>query len=96
MVRAGKPIKYDVDVRGEPPPECTWSHKDTVIKSGGNIEIVNVDYNTKLNINDSVRSNTGVWKIRAENAHGFDEAEVEVTVLCKNFFSDKSFIHEKK
>ncbi|XP_015183294.1 PREDICTED: twitchin isoform X5 [Polistes dominula] len=81
IVRAGKPIKYDVDVRGEPPPEITWHHANVEIKSGGNIEIVNVDYNTKLNITDSVRKNTGVWKIRAVNPHGEDEAEVEVTVL---------------
>lgn len=84
VVRAGKPIKYDVDVRGEPPPETTWYHKDTLIKSGDNIEIVNIEYNTKLNISDSKRANTGVWKIKAENAHGFDEADVEVTVLCKS------------
>lgn len=83
-VRAGKPIKYDVDVRGEPPPEITWYHANEAVKSGGNIEIVNVDYNTKLNITDSVRKNTGVWKIKAVNPHGEDEAEVEVTILCKS------------
>lgn len=81
MVRTGKPIKYDVDVRGEPPPTCTWIHIDTELKSEGNIEIINVDYNTKLNISSSVRKNTGVYKIRAVNEHGKDEAEVEVTVL---------------
>lgn len=83
IVRAGKPIKYDVDVRGEPPPEITWYHAKELVKHGGNISIENVDYNTKLSITDSVRKNTGVWKIRAVNASGEDEAEVEVTVLCK-------------
>lgn len=83
IVRAGKFIKYDIDVRGEPPPEITWIHVKDELKSGGNVEIVNVDYNTKLTITDSVRKNTGVYKIIAKNAHGQDEAEVEVTVLCK-------------
>lgn len=83
IVRAGKPIKYDIDVRGEPPPTCTWFQIDTELKSEGNIEIINVDYNTKLNITNSVRKNTGLYKIRAVNEHGQDEAEVEVTVLCK-------------
>lgn len=83
IVRAGKPIKYDVDVRGEPPPTITWFHIDTEVKSEGNIEIINVDYNTKLNITNSVRKNTGVYRIKAVNEHGQDEAEVEVTVLCK-------------
>lgn len=89
-VRAGKPVKYDVDVRGEPPPEITWYHKNQEVKTGENIEIVNVDYNTKLSITDSVRKNTGVWKIKAVNAHGEDEAEVEITILCKFNFDVRS------
>ncbi|VEN38543.1 unnamed protein product [Callosobruchus maculatus] len=82
IVRAGKAIKYDVDVRGEPPPTCTWYHVDTEVKSEGVVEIINVDYNTKLNITNSVRKHTGVYKIKAVNEHGSDEAEVEVTVLA--------------
>lgn len=80
-MRSGKPIKYDVDVRGEPPPTITWFHVNNEIKTGANIEIINVDYNTKISIVDSVRKNTGVYKIKAVNEHGEDEAEVEVTVL---------------
>lgn len=80
-VRAGKPIKYDVDVRGEPPPTITWYQKDKELLSEGNVEIKNVDYNTKLSVVDSTRKNTGLYKIRAVNQHGEDEAEVEVTVL---------------
>ena len=53
------------------------------IKSEGNIEIINVDYNTKITISDAVRKNTGLWKIVAENEHGKDEADVEITVLCE-------------
>lgn len=83
-VRAGKAIKYDVDVKGEPPPEITWYHANLPMKTEGNIEIVNVDYNTKLNLSDCVRKNTGVWKIKAVNPHGEDEAEVEITILCKS------------
>lgn len=86
VVRAGKQIKYDVDVRGEPPPECVWFQIDikkvtTEVKSAENIEIINVDYNTKITINNSVRKHTGMYKIVATNQHGKDEAEVEVTVL---------------
>ncbi|XP_011700590.1 PREDICTED: twitchin isoform X1 [Wasmannia auropunctata] len=80
-VRAGKTIKYDVDVHGEPPPEIKWYHAGSEVKSGENIEIVNVDYNTKFTITDCLRKNTGVWKIKAVNPHGEDEAEVEVTIL---------------
>ena len=45
--------------------------------------MVNVDYNTKFTIKDSVRKNTGIYKILAENEHGKDEAEVEVVILCE-------------
>lgn len=83
MVRAGKPIKYDVNVKGEPAPTITWIQGKDEVKSEGNVEIINVEYNTKLNINSSLRKNTGVWKILAVNQHGQDEAEVEITVLCK-------------
>jgi len=81
-------------VRGEPPPEIKWYHVGNEIKSGENIEIVNVDYNTKLIITDSLRKNTGLWKIKAVNAHGEDEADVEVTILCeyyKNYESLHAF-----
>lgn len=81
IVRAGKPVKFDVDIRGEPAPTVTWLLKGAEVKSEGNVEIVNIDYNTKFSIVDSLRKNTGLYKIRAVNASGEDEAEVEVTIL---------------
>lgn len=83
IVRAGKPIFFDVDIRGEPPPEVTWSLKDQEVKPGpdSNVEITNVPYNTKFSIKESVRKNSGMYKIKAINQHGEDAAEVDVTVL---------------
>lgn len=81
IVRAGKPVKFDVDIRGEPAPTVTWSLKGAEVKSEGNVEIVNIDYNTKFSIVDSLRKNTGLYKIRAVNPSGEDEAEVEITIL---------------
>ncbi|XP_047102318.1 twitchin isoform X3 [Schistocerca piceifrons] len=81
VIRAGKSVKYDVNIRGEPPPDVKWFLQDTEVKSEGNYEIINVDYNTKFSLNDAVRKNSGVYKIVAENQHGKDEAEVEITVL---------------
>lgn len=46
-----------------------------------NIEIINVPHNTKFNMNDALRKQNGVYIIRAENEHGKDEAEVEITIL---------------
>nr|CAD7567466.1 unnamed protein product [Timema californicum] len=83
VVRAGKIVKYDVNIRGEPPPTVKWFQGDKEIKSEGTVEIINIDYNTKLTITESIRKHTGLYKILAENQHGKDEAEVEITVLCK-------------
>lgn len=43
--------------------------------------VINVDYNTKLDIKEAVRAMTGTYRILATNEHGKDEAEVEITVL---------------
>lgn len=43
--------------------------------------VINVDYNTKLDIKESVRAMTGTYRIVATNEHGKDEADVEITVL---------------
>lgn len=87
IVRAGKPIFFDVDIRGEPPPEVSWLLKDQEIsgdkssESNNNIQITNIPYNTKFSIKEAVRKNTGLYKIKASNPHGEDVAEVDVTVL---------------
>lgn len=47
-----------------------------------NVEIINVDYNTKFDIKEGKRLNSGIYKIVATNQHGKDEAEVELTVLA--------------
>lgn len=44
-------------------------------------EVVNVEYNTKLLIHVAQRKYSGKYKITAENEHGKDEAEVEITIL---------------
>lgn len=80
-IRATKSLKFDVDIRGEPPPKVTWFHKETAIESDSHYEIVNIDYNTKFELNNALRKHTGIYKILAENEHGKDEAEVEVNVL---------------
>lgn len=82
-VKRGRPVRLDVNVRGEPPPKITWKLLDKVVNSGENsYEIVNVDYNTKFNIQDAQRVHTGKYMIIAENEVGRDQAEVEICVLA--------------
>lgn len=81
VVRVGQVVKFDVDVRGEPPPTMTWSFGSKPLTNGRSVKIENEDYNTKLVLSDNTRKSSGVYSLRAENASGFDEATVEVVIL---------------
>ena len=80
-VRAGQSVKFDVDVKGEPPPTLTWLVGGAELQPGLRIKIDNQDYNTKLTISDTTRKNKGTYTLRAENSNGFDEATVDVIIL---------------
>ncbi|XP_059218729.1 twitchin isoform X21 [Stomoxys calcitrans] len=82
-VRAGQTVKFDVDVKGEPAPTLTWFFKDSEIIPIDGIRIESEDYNTKITLLDSTRKASGIYKLKAENINGVDEAEVDVTVLDK-------------
>ena len=80
-VKAGKVFKFDINIKGEPPATVNWFLLEKEVVTQENIEIINVEYNTKLNVIDARRKNSGIYKIVAVNEHGKDEAEVEVVVL---------------
>lgn len=83
IVRAGAVVKFDVDVKGEPPPTITWNFDHAELQSGTRIKIENEDYNTKIAITETTRKDSGVYTIIAVNVNGRDEAPVEVIVLGK-------------
>jgi len=33
VIKAGKMVKYDVNIRGEPPPTVKWFHADSEVRS---------------------------------------------------------------
>ncbi|XP_021713428.1 twitchin isoform X4 [Aedes aegypti] len=83
VVRGGKMVHYDVNVKGEPEPEITWVLKEKPVFADDHYEIINKDYNTKFTIKDSMRSkHSGVYEIIAKNEHGMDKEKVEITVLA--------------
>lgn len=82
-VRAGQHVKFDVDIKGEPPPTVVWSFAQKPLETNANCKIENEDYNTKLILSDTSRKFTGTYTIRAENVNGVDEAPVEVIILDK-------------
>lgn len=82
-VRAGQMVKLDVDVKGEPPPTITWSFGLRPLATSANVKIENEDYNTKLQMTNTTRSDTGKYTIKAVNDSGQDEADVEIIILGK-------------
>ena len=84
-VKAGLPVSLDVKVFGEPPAKVTWYFKGEELQNRENLEIINVDYNTKFLMTKSKRAQTGKYVIKAKNEVGEDEAEVEITILGKSF-----------
>lgn len=80
-VRAGQSVKFDVDVKGEPPPTLTWLVGGAELQPSMRVKLDNQEYNTKLTITDTTRKNKGTYTLRAENVNGFDEATVDVVIL---------------
>ncbi|XP_047491377.1 twitchin-like isoform X5 [Penaeus chinensis] len=78
--KATRNVKFDVNIEGEPVPTVKWYYEGKEI-TDQNIEIVNVDYNSKFSMVDAKRKQTGMYKIVAENIHGKDEVEVEIVIL---------------
>ena len=68
-LKAGKVFIFDVNVKGEPAAKVTWFMADKEVTTQNNIEVINVDYNTKLNVIDATRKNSGIYKIVNNNSN---------------------------
>lgn len=83
MIKVGKTCKFEVDVRGEPPPDVVWVLKEGKVSSDEDIVVTNKDYYTELHIKKGLRKHAGKYTITATNSSGKDVAEVDVAVLGK-------------
>jgi predicted RNA-binding protein with TRAM domain len=79
-VRVGETIEFDVDLRGEPPPDVTWSKDGKSLSDTDMLRIKNKPYKTHFYIDEAVRKDDGNYLITAVNIHGKDMAEVRVNV----------------
>ena len=81
--KVGDTLLIDVNVTGEPTPTTAWSILGQEITTKDNFTVENIEYNTKLKIENGTRKNTQKFKITATNENGSDEAFVEVVFLGK-------------
>lgn len=82
-VKEGEPIYLDVKVSGEPAPEVAWFVNGKPLQVTNHKRVDNIPYNTKLYNDNPERKDTGTYKIMAQNQYGSDQAEIEITIICK-------------
>lgn len=81
MIKVGRSVKFDIDVRGEPPPEIVWSFNDRKCVQDEFLKVDNRDYHTEFNLTKAKRKHSGKYTITATNGSGKDIATVDVTIL---------------
>lgn len=80
-IRAGMPIRINVDYEGEPTPKAFWKISDKLVTDNNRVNITTKDKHSEVVIPSSVRGDSGVYTITVENEHGKDKASCTVTVL---------------
>lgn len=80
---AGATLKFDANVIGEPPPHIEWRYGAIPLSTGKNVQVDNVDYNTKLTIRPVRRGDTGDYTVTASNTSGRDTVTINVVVTDK-------------
>ncbi|KAL3252348.1 hypothetical protein MRX96_017667 [Rhipicephalus microplus] len=77
-IKAGQPIKFDVNVQGEPPPTIVWSLDDETLKPTTHRNIETEDYNTKFSGKDAATVTVNVLDVP-----GNPEGPLEVSDVHK-------------
>ncbi|ELT96021.1 hypothetical protein CAPTEDRAFT_34147, partial [Capitella teleta] len=83
IVKSGGTVLLDASVTGFPIPTTEWTHNSRPVATSKNVAIESTSDSTTLKISKSSTTNTGVYKIIAENEVGTDFAEINVTVMGK-------------
>jgi len=79
-LNAGAVLTLPVTVSGVPTPKVLWYFGDKELKTGNGTTIETKEKTSKLTIKNTTGANAGVYRVKAENAAGSDEAEFKVTM----------------
>ena len=80
-ILAGEPLIMNIPVDGEPPPAKNWTLNGNSIDDSLRLMIINEDYKSTIRVQESKRSDTGLYKLVAKNKNGTDTCTCNVTVL---------------
>ncbi|XP_054165938.1 twitchin-like [Oppia nitens] len=81
IIQGGQPVKFDVNVKGEPAPTIQWTFNGKPLKTDDTHSIETEPNHTLFMLSKSKRKDTESYTITAKNDYGTDEAVVEVKVL---------------
>lgn len=85
-VRAGRPITYQVAIKGEPPPNASWSINDKPVIGNPRVEVRTTPALCFFEILISARSDTGKYTLNLENGSGRLSTSATVTVVGMYLF----------
>uniref|UniRef100_A0A0N5C6U2 non-specific serine/threonine protein kinase n=1 Tax=Strongyloides papillosus TaxID=174720 RepID=A0A0N5C6U2_STREA len=80
-VRAGQAFDLDIPITGEPTPVVTWNFEGSPVENSDRMKVVNNEEKTRFVVKRALRSDNGLYVIKAENINGIDTAEVNVIVV---------------
>jgi len=79
-VVAGKPVAIDANVKGEPEPEVEWSRNGITLTTGFKYKTSFINGRAALVLTETNEMDAGTYTVRASNALGKAERQVEVIV----------------
>ena len=82
-IRVGRAINFTVPYSGTPSPKATWTIKGQDVQPGEDkrVECENIASSAIINIPNSVREDSGQYKLTLKNPYGECFASAKVTVL---------------
>lgn len=80
-IKAGQVLHIDVDYIGEPSPDVFWFNDDREINSDIRTTITAINNHSVLHSVNTVRADSGEYRIRVKNESGQDEATINVVVM---------------
>lgn len=86
IIKRGQVIKWDIEFGGEPPPEVKWDMNAKELENGGGggkISIESTLKTTLLAIKQTVRADSGMYRLTLTNSSGTVTSVGDVVVLDK-------------
>ena len=81
--KGGTSVEINAEITGHPKPTSKWFFGDKELFSSGDVLIKKDDKGCTLKVSHSTGTNTGKYRLLAENAVGTDEAVFDVLVKDK-------------